>query len=174
MARLLLTALMMWALCFSGANCGSARLQSPQSREPKRSDPSIPNLTLTQENAIGSFPVPPHVLTDSPEVLEVVITKVANPARTPVSIFVFLSDSKKGEAENKSNSLGSFSLYPPDQPGKFLLDAKGGLRKMSRSGATHEAREPRLIFEMKRINESRPWTPVEITIAPPTWRAAEK
>lgn len=175
MARLSLSALMIWSLCFSGANCGSAKVQGPQSQQLKTDEsPASPAATLTPEHPIGSLPVEADVLTSGSEVLEVTITKVVNPAMTPVTVFVFFSDTEKGTPEPKQTSLGNFSLYPPDQPGKFLLSAAPALRKVSLSDATAKGHDLRLVFEMKRIDETKAWTPVEVTIAQPKWRAAEK
>jgi hypothetical protein len=171
--RLSLFALMAWALCFSGTNCGSAKIQSPQSRETTPEElPASPAVTLTHEHPSSSVPVEADVVASGAEVLEVQITKVVNPARTPVAIFVYLSRAEKGKSKAEQVAIGNFSLYPPDQPGKFLLSAAPALRKVSASGKT--AHDVRLVFEMKRIDETGAWTPVELTIAQPKWRAAEK
>lgn len=175
MGRLSLTALIMWALCFGGANCGSAKVQGPQSRAVKTEEPSASVAArLTAEQPRSSLPVATDVLTSGAEVLEVTITKVVNPALTPITIYVFLTDTEKGTTEPRQIPVGNFSLYPPDQPGKFLLDAAAALGKVSLSGATAKGHDVRLVFEMKRIDETRPWTPVEVTIAEPKWRAAER
>ena len=183
MARLFLTALTMWALCFSGANCGSTKVQGPQTREPKTAESPAPATapattpatvaaaTLTAEHPVASLPIAAAVLKSGAEVLEVAITKVVNPSQTSVSVFVSFSVGEKTEA--KQSSVGSFSLYPPDQPGKFLLNAKTALREGAVADAIAKGQAVRLVFEMKRINESKAWTPVELTIAEPTWRSPE-
>ncbi len=186
MARLFPTALIMWALCFSAANCGSAKVQGPQTRESKTSESPSPSATstaapvpstaatLTAEQPVSSLPVETAVLKSGAEVLEVTITKVVNPSQTPVSVLVSLAVGQKGTSEAQQISVGSFSLYPPDQPGKFLLNAKSALREGPVAYAVANGHPIRLVFEMKRTNETKPWTPVELTIAQPTWRAAEK
>jgi len=162
---------MIWALCFTGANCGSAKVQGPQSREPKTDESTVlPVVKLTHEHPSSSLPVATDVFTNGAKVLEVTITRVVNPAMTPVAVFVSLSDTEKGKSEIKQIPVGNFSLYPPDQPGTFLLDAAPALRKVSRPDAT--GHDVRLVFEMKRIDETRAWTPVELTFAEPKWRAA--
>ncbi|HUS12525.1 MAG TPA: hypothetical protein VMZ30_18800 [Pyrinomonadaceae bacterium] len=133
-----------------------------------------PVITLTNDQPQNSLPIKAGELTNNAEVLEVAITKVTNPRMTPLSISVYLSDSEEEKSEPKRHLIGNFSLYPPDQPGKFLLSAAPALRAVSRSDASDKERDLRLVFEMKRIDESRPWTSVEVTIAEPTWRAAEK
>jgi hypothetical protein len=174
MDRLFLTVLMIGALCFAGSDCGSAKVQSPQSPETKPSEsPASPNITLTDKHPSGSWPVAANLLASDSEVLEVTINKVVNPAMTPVAIYAYLSNTEKDKSETERHPVGNFSLYPPDQPGKFLLSGKA-LQRIYASGATSKAHEARLVFEMKRIDETKAWTPVEVTIAQPTWRPAEK
>jgi hypothetical protein len=166
---------MIWALCFVGADCGSAKIQSPQSSNRKIEQlPAAPVLTLTNDQPKKSLPIKASELPSDAEVLEVSITKVKNPGMTPLSIFVYLSDSEKGKSEAELHVVGNFSLYPPDQPGKFLLSAAPELCKLLLSDGFAKGHEVRLVFELKRIHETSDWTPVEVTIAQPTWRAAEK
>jgi hypothetical protein len=166
---------MIWALCFVGADCGSAKIQSPRSSNRKtEASPAAPVLTLTNDQPKNSLPIKASELASDVEVLEVTITKVKNPGMTPLSIFVYLSDSEKGRSEPELHLVGNFSLYPPDQPGKFLLSAAPELRKLLLSDGFAKGHDVRLVFELKRIHETSAWTPVEVTIAQPTWRAAEK
>lgn len=175
MARLVLTALMLWVLGFSGTDCGSAKAPSPQSRETKVEESSAtPPVVLTDKQPKSSWGIALDVLASDAEILEVAITKVVNPGMTPVSIFVYLSNSEKGKAEEESNLVGNFSLFPPDRPGKFLLSAGPALRKISAAAKTSKSENVRLVFEMKRMDETKAWTPVELMIAQPKWRAAEK
>jgi hypothetical protein len=137
--------------------------------------PASPVLTLTQDRPKYSLPI--KAVAGNPEgaeVLEVAITKVINPSMTPIAIYVYLSYTEAGKSEPSRQLVGNFSLYPPDQPGKFLLNAAAAVRKVPLSDAAAKGNEVRLEFEMKRIDETRGWTPVEVTIAQPTWRAAEK
>ena len=175
MVRLTLTALMIWALCFVGADCGSAKIQSPRSSNQKIEElPAASVLTLTNDQPKKSLPIKAGELASDAEVLEVSITKVKNPGMTPLSIFVYLSDSAKGKSESELHLVGNFSLYPPDQPGKFLLSAAPELRNLLLSVGAAKGHDLRLVFELKRIHENRDWTPVEVTIAQPTWRATEE
>ena len=175
MRRLTLTALMIWALCFVGADCGSAKIQGPRSSNQKIEElPAAPVLTLTNDHPKKSLPIKASELASDAEVLEVSITKVKNPGLTPLSIFVYLSHSENGKSEAELQVVGNFSLYPPDQPGKFLLSASPELRKLLLSDGFAKGHDVRLVFELKRIHETSDWTPVEVTIAQPTWRAAEK
>ena len=174
MERLSLTALMIWALCFSGTNCGSAKVQSPQTQEPKtENQPTLPSVTLTPEHASDSFAIAASVLSSDAEVLEVSITKVVNPSRTPVVFFVYLASSGEGKIEPEKFLIGNFSLYPADRPGTFLLNPTSAVHKFSAKRPSRKA-DARLVFEMKRVDETRAWTSIEVTIEQPKWRAAEK
>lgn len=51
------------------------------------------------------------------------VTKVTNPLRIPLSFDVHFQP-----AQGEKISLGSFSLFPPDNPGKFIVAAQGKLR----------------------------------------------
>jgi hypothetical protein len=165
---------MIWALCFVGADCGSAKIQGPRSSNQKIEElPAAPVLTLTNDHPKKSLPIKASELASDAEVLEVTITKVKNPGLTPLSIFVFLSHSENGKSEAELQVVGNFSLYPPDQPGKFLLGVSPELRKLLLADG-FKGHDVRLVFELKRIHETSDWTPVEVTIAQPTWRAAEK
>jgi hypothetical protein len=175
MARLILTALMIWALAFTGTDCGSAKAPAPQARQAKTEESPAPvAVVLTDKQPKSSVSVGADALTGNAEVLEVQITKVVNPGMTPVSIFVYLSNAEKGKTEDEPILVGNFSLYPPDRPGKFLLSPAPALLKISAASKTSKPETARLIFEIKRLDETRAWTPVELSIAAPKWRATEK
>jgi hypothetical protein len=175
MTKLSLTALMVWALCFSGANCGAAKVQGPQTQgpnAPKAEQPVSPTVKLTPEHASASLPVAADIFQSDPEVLEVSITKVENTAGTPISIFVYLANGKAKKADAEKILVGNFSLYPADSPGKFMLNPRLALRTML--AKTPKPNDPRLVFELRQIDATKPWTPVEVTVEQPKWRAAEK
>jgi hypothetical protein len=171
--RFSLVALMIWALSFAGANCGSAKVQGPQTRATKtEKQTASPVVTLTDEHPGSSLPVAASVLSSDSEVLEVSITKVVNPSGTPVAVFVYLFNHAKTKPESEKILIGNFSLYPPDQPGKFLLSALPALRKLSAQKPSDAV--VRIAFELQRLDETKPWTHVEVAIAQPSWRPAEK
>jgi hypothetical protein len=172
MTKLSLTALMVWALCFSGANCGAAKVQGPQTEGPKAEQSASPTVKLTHEHPSASLPVAADILASDPEVLEVSITKVENPAKTPMSIFVYLTTAKAGKSDAEKILVGNFSLYPADSGGKFVLSPRSALRTLS--AKTPKPNDAQLVFELRRIDQTKPWTPVEVTIEQPKWRAAEK
>lgn len=174
MTKLFLAALMIWGLPFSGASCGSANVRNAQTRdtEPK---PTQAAVTLTNEHPTGSFSVESELLANPPEILEVSITKVVNSAMMPLDIFVYLSIvAEKGKPNPEKTLVGNFSLYPSDRPGKFLLSPSTAFRQLSETKTPSKSNELRLVVELKRLDETRAWTPVEVTIAQPKWRATEK
>jgi hypothetical protein len=174
-SRFSLIALTIWALCFGITACGSAKVQGPQSGEMKSDEPAATVVTLTQDRPSNSLPIKAlGGSTSDAEVLEISITKVINTSLTPITIDVYLSESETGKSEPSRHLIGNFSLYPPDQPGKFLLNAKTVLQEVPQSDRNAKAHDVRLIFEMKRVDESKAWTPVELGIAQPVWRKAEK
>src|SRR5689334_19365505 len=123
--KLFLAALTVWSLSLVAMNCGSANLQNPPPVKTKATPaPSVETVTLTSEHPTGSFAVQPDLLKHPPAILEASITKVVNPAAKPVNIFVSLVlVNERGETVNAHVTVGSFSLYPVDHPGKFLLNA---------------------------------------------------
>jgi hypothetical protein len=172
--RLLLTALMSWALCVSVANCGSANVQSPPVQQAKEKESPAPQLVLTAEKPVGAVPIAASVFDSKAQVLVVEVTKVNNPGGTPVTISVSLASNHKDKTAGKSQAVGNFSLYPADQPGKFLLNAAPALRQLALVNKDAKTNGARLVFEMKKIHEQQAATPIELTIAPPKWRVPEE
>jgi len=128
----------------------------------------VASVTLTNNHATGSFPVSPETLAKQPAIVEITISRVVNPAGTPLSVFVYLSHGgKKVPAAAERIPVGSFTLYPPDQPGKFMLRASSALSRLSASNA--KPGNVQLVLELKRVDESKPWTAVELTLESPNW-----
>ncbi len=174
MTKLFLAALMIWALPFSALSCGPATVQDSQ---PKNTDPTPvgESVTLTNEHPSGSFPVEKQLLINPPEILEVQITKVVNSAATPLNIFAYLTTvGEKGKPEPEKIVVGNFSLYPADRPGKFMLGPAAAFRKLNEMKTVSNTNELQLVLEMQRVDETRPWTALELTFAPPNWRSKEK
>lgn len=179
MFRVFLTALMIWALGFSGSNCGSARVQSPpnveqtpqQTPDPEKKEaaPVQPTIKLSTDAPNGSFALDTNLIPPAADVLEIFITKVVNPSQTPVSIFVYLHDNEeKSDRDVERVPLGSFSIYPPDRPGKFLLPVPLSRRKLLPGS------KALMTFELKRVDESKTGTKVQVEMGPPKWRADQK
>lgn len=174
MGKTILAALMIWAFGVFEVQCGSTNAPQPQVRETKVDESAAtPPVVLTDKQPRSSWEVNVDKLPRDAEVLEVAITRVVNPGMTPVEIYVYLSVAEKGKAEGSTSLIGNFSLYPPDQPGSFLLNAAPAVRQVSAASKTSEARG-RLVFEMKRVHETKDWTPIELHVAQPKWSAAKK
>jgi hypothetical protein len=128
-------------------------------------------LTLTVEHSSGSFPVPKSALATAASQLEITITDIVNKDSTPFSVFVYLDEEGNPSTKTKRTVVGNFSVFPPDRPGKYLLNARKALEKAREWEVGQAGGEVRLKLEMKRVHESRPWTDVEVKVATPQWKA---
>ena len=164
-----LPALMIWALCFSVANCGSAKVQGPQHVVKPAATPAPVMIKLTAEEPNGGFAIEANTIPPTADVLEIPILTVVNPTQIPLSVYVYLNVNEgKNEREAERIQLGSFSIYPPDRPGKFLLSPPEPLRKLLPSAKLE------MTFALKRVDESKTWSNVEVEIGRPTWRSDKK
>lgn len=55
--------------------------------------------------------------------VQIEVTKIVNPAKTAVLFNVYFQPEKGGKV-----FLGTFSPYPPDRAGKFIVPTKGKLK----------------------------------------------
>lgn len=159
----LLSLLLLWSLPFVGASCGSPSVQSTQQSESRTAATAKDVVTLTTEHPTGSFKLEPGMLNRAPEVLQVSVTKVTNPAASGVDIFVYVASAREPASERVL--VGTFSLYPADRPGKFMLGPAEAFRKFSETRKSSE--DVRLVFELKLPAENK--SPVEVTIESPNW-----
>jgi hypothetical protein len=88
---------------------------------------------------------------------------VTNPTASAVDIFVYVAATSEPASEKVL--VGTFSLYPADRPGKFMLGPAEAFRKFSETRKS--SGDVRLVFEMKLPAESK--SPVEVTIESPNW-----
>lgn len=159
----LLSLLLLWSLPLVGASCGSPNVQSTQQGETRPASAAKDVVTLTTERPTASFKLEPGLLNRAPEVLQVSVTKVTNPAASAVDIFVYVASASEPASEKVL--VGTFSLYPADRPGKFMLGPVEAFRKFSETRKSSE--DVRLVFEMKLPAENK--SPVEVTIESPNW-----
>lgn len=77
-------------------------------------------------------PIGPDLASPSRQAfVEIAVTKVINPERIPISFVVYFHS-----AEGKKSYLGNFSLFPPDNPGKFIVATHGKLETGGRVSIT--------------------------------------
>ncbi len=170
MPRFTATGLLIGLMCVSSANCGAVSVQTPKQnvKSPEMTPPPRQTLTLTNEQPSKAFSLklPARPL----EAIEVSVSNVNNPARTPVDISVYLlSEPEKDKTKSARILLGNFSLYPADRGGKFLLNPSPAARKLIEQKSSKN--EPvQAFFEMKRVDEKKPWTKVDLTISQLEWR----
>jgi hypothetical protein len=180
--KLFLAALMIWSLPLLGISCGSASVQEQaRPQEPAHPTPTpelaltppvAPSATLTNEHPTASFAAYPD-LNDPPAILEVSVTKVVNPARKPITIFVKLSPViEKADATPAKIPIGSFSLYPADRPARFMLDPATAFRKAAENKDAANTKEWLVWYELERPADQEP-TQIEVTIAP-LWKRDKK
>lgn len=178
--KLFLAALTIWSFSFLGISCGSASVQEPETAAQKNEKPAAKSepsptpagepVTLSWKNPTGTFLLPAVLLKKPPQVLEVSVTKVVNPASQPITIFVYLSPrNQKADAADNRIEVGNFSLYPVDRPAKFLLDA-AALGGVSERRKVPAAKEWQLEYKLERTGPESS-SPLEVTIAPPTWKS---
>ena len=170
--KLFLAVLTIWSLPLFGMSCGSASLPGPQRNSKSET------ITLTNQKPTGSFPLQPELFkniptaTEVPPVLQTVqvpVTKVVNPDAKPVTIFVYFSrPNEKRDGPPEKISVGNFSLYPADRPGRFTLNPREALRKASEASNESNIKEWRLVFELEQKPEQSS-SPLEVTIETPIW-----
>jgi hypothetical protein len=149
--------------------CGGLAVASPTPPVSATAE-TVAFITLSDIHPSGSFPLSAGTIAAVPAILRLSVIKVDNAAATPVVIYVNVVV-QAGGAESPSNyqaAVGNFSLYPPDHPAGFALDATNAFRAL-RPHLAAQSGSARLVLEMRRLNPKRPWTPVALTIAPPEW-----
>lgn len=75
---------------------------------------------LGSDNPLISSPVSAADVARSPKFVVVRITQVQNPRRVPLSFTVSFRP-----ARGEKFTLGTFSLYPADRPGRFIVATQG-------------------------------------------------
>ena len=163
---------LVWALILGAPLAG---LQAPTSADQGHNTPPTvtSSIILTNEHPAGSFLIAAETVASAPPILSLSITKVINPDKTPVEILVYIVRSEKGATQAEKVPISNFSLYPADHPAGFLMRASGAFQKLAAAGPASATSEVRLVLEMKRIQEAKPWTRIAITVAPPQWRSED-
>ena len=94
----------------------------PPGDRPDESPPKSWSLTATHTNVAQQIR-PGLADIEKQKFVQIELTSIDNPDKKPLIFEVFF------QPENGSRSfLGTFSPYPPDNPGKFIVPTKGLLR----------------------------------------------
>ena len=112
MAQHIKTALALFALL---AACAATTEDSLDSELAER-DVTTRSIVLSQHQSMARLFGSSDLPSDSNHYLEFVVTDVQNPAKH-TAIFNVISISSTGD----ENIIGSFALFPPDNPGRFIV-----------------------------------------------------
>jgi hypothetical protein len=163
--RRLLSGLLLTALF-----AGSARQAVCSGRGQDQKGGQAANATLTSDHPAGSFSIPPETLRSAPPVVVIQVTKVANPAGTPFQMFVYLSyRSAPGQEQKEKIPIGNLGLFPADRPAGFLLRASNAFAQLKATASS--ATDVCVLVELKPLHKTDRLTSVEVTVAPPKWKA---
>ena len=123
MFKLVLVALMAGILCLVGGQCAPTKVQRPENAPSKKeSTAKRSSIVVSDRNPTGAFALEADLPKAETDVLEVTVSRVVNPSMTAVNVSVYFAAEKSQSQSNSEKVLvGSFTLYPPDRPGKFLL-----------------------------------------------------
>jgi hypothetical protein len=110
-------------LCVLLLGC-STRLVSQINAGAEKSSESPPSYSLNAKQLSIAQQIGPEVREpEKQKFVQFEVTKVSNPDKQPITFEVFF------QAENHEKSfLGTFSLFPSDNPGKFIVPTKNRLR----------------------------------------------
>lgn len=157
-------------LLLSALLLGSVQPPGPSPGDGSQRPARPASVRLTNDHPTGYFILDPETIASAPPVVAISLTRVVNPGGTPFQLFVyFIYESGAGEKGRTRIPIGNFSLYPLDRPGGARLRASNAFRQLK--VARPKPTDVRLMLELKRIHENRPWTQVEVTVAAPEWRA---
>ena len=109
-------------IALAGYNC--ARPETTNSTMTTADDMSQANLTLTAKQRSAEQRLPENMR--SPEkykFVEVTVTSVENPGKHSVSFEVYYV-----APNNERIFFGTFSLFPADNPGRFIVPTQGKLK----------------------------------------------
>lgn len=136
--------------------------------QPAEHPPETKPVTLTDKLPTASFPLSSEIVAKGPPILALTITKVTNPERFGINLFVYLSSTQGSQSQKIL--IGNVSLYPSDHPAGFLLRSSTAFQQLQVQGAPSKSSRVALLIEMKPVHQGEPWKPIELVVAPPEWR----
>jgi len=115
----------------------------------------LASYTLSLENRKAEQRIPTGLnAPGNVKFVEINITEVMNPERIPVSF-----DLEFGPADGERVFLGTFSLFPPNNPGTFIVAAQGNLEN---TGS--------LILTLRPVQQVKPGDTLRIRVEPFAFR----
>ena len=126
------------------------------------------DAVLADRTPIVYVAIPGDVARAGLSLVRVVVTNVKNPAAAPVDVMVSLC------SMNRNNRVctgptGSFSLFPANQPGTFVLRIPSEVTLDTTGSKNEEMRELALEFRLDSPRHDRTSGPVTITIGRLLW-----
>jgi hypothetical protein len=126
------------------------------------------DAVLADRTPIVYVAIPGDVARAGLSLVRVVVTNVQNPAAAPVDVMVSLCSMHRNNRVCKGPS-GSFSLFPVNQPGTFVLRIPRDAMWDTMGGQNEEMRELALEFKLDSPKHDRISGPVAITIGRLLW-----
>lgn len=120
------------------------------------------SMTLTDQQPSATMEIDPQQIAARPPILELDVLELENPNLVPIGIEVSITDG------DTKISVGNFAFYPPDHKGRFSLDCRAAMSRISHSGKAH------LVLQLRKLRPSATWQPVRVTVAAPRWRFEKK
>ena len=132
-------------------NCTVATTSSPlsQNRNKSKSDETRYSLDLDKPEVEQSIELGEADVANA-KFVQVEVTQVTNPNNLPASFQVYFQPH-----EGEKILLGSFSLYPPNNPGKFIVPTQGKVKG-----------EGKLILSLARLDKTHARDVVRVEVKP--------
>lgn len=131
----------------------------------------LPGLVLNGQAPESTIPVDLAKLETFPETLTIEILEIENDTSTPFAIFVSLM----WRAEQFDNVvtdtifLGAFTVFPPDQPGRYIVDSSNAQRLLPPNLANQDSAVVTLLITLEAISETDRLSDLEVQLARPEW-----
>lgn len=160
----------LWLGVLMGMLLGSPQRSLARSQGAQDNQEQPASVTLSNNAPSASFPVSDAILQSAPPVLALRVSRVVNPSALAVHLLVYLTYGGQAHASPQKILIGDVGFYPPDRPAGFLLRSS---RAFDQLKAVHpHPVDVRLLLELRRLHQTQPWSPVQLTVAPPEWRSA--
>lgn len=126
------------------------------------------DAVLADRTPIVYVAIPGDVARAGLSLVHVVVTNVTNPAAAPVAVMVSLCSMNRNSRVCKG-PIGSFSLFPANQLGTFVLRIPSEVMLDTRGSKNEEMRELALEFKLDSPKHDRISGLVTITIGSLLW-----